>query len=140
MNSCNVYEKLYENTKAKFTIFNNNCEYTLGDYMLMKAGKKKNSSNLPATKTVANTQKAVTAFFSYVNEKLTVKKPPVKDKIIRRFPFMTSATAFLSAMIVCGLVLSFGLFSAKDITSPSPMTAVETSETDENNAFDYCEK
>ena len=39
----NVYENLYENMKNRFTVVNNNTEYTLGEIMLIKAGKKKES-------------------------------------------------------------------------------------------------
>ena len=72
----NVYENLYENMKNRFTVVDNNEEYTLGEIMLIKAGKKKEASNLPAVRTVSSTEKAITAFFSYVNDKLTLKAPP----------------------------------------------------------------
>ena len=52
MNTTNIYETLYNNMKNRFTIEENNCEYNLGEYMLMKAGKKsEKSSMLPATRT-----------------------------------------------------------------------------------------
>lgn len=121
MTSCNVYEKLYNSTKSKFSIADGNREYTLGEYMLMKAEKKNGISKLPVAH--AGKQKAVAAFFSYVNEKLMVKTPPEKDRIIRKFPFRTSAAALLSAMLVCTLVLSFGLFSGKNIASSDPTTS-----------------
>ena len=47
----NAYENLYENMKNRFTVVNDNCEYTRGEYMLMKAGMKKEASNLPAERT-----------------------------------------------------------------------------------------
>ena len=127
MNSYNVYENLYANTKANFTVVKDNKEYTLGEYMLMKAGKK----NLPAERNAKSG--AVSAFFSYVNDKLTVKNPPAKDKTIRRFPLRTTAAAFLSAMMVCTLVLSFGIFSGKSTTGSAPIVSEsEISEADEN--------
>lgn len=116
MTSCNVYEKLYNNTKSKFLIVSDNREYTLGEYMLMKAEKKNAFSKLPV-KSQSQKNKAITTFFSYVNDKLTVKTPPSGDRIIRKFPFRTSAAALLSAVLVCTLVLSFGLFSGKNIAA-----------------------
>ena len=128
MNSYNVYENLYANTKANFTIVKDNKEYTLGEYMLMKANRK----NLPAEKGAANGG-VVSAIFSYVNDKLTVKNPPAKDKTIRRFPFKTTAAAFLSAMMVCTLVLSFGLFSGKSSVGTAPIVSeTEVTEIEEN--------
>ena len=41
MNTVNAYEALYTNMKNRFTVVNDNSEYSLGEYMLMKAGKKK---------------------------------------------------------------------------------------------------
>ena len=40
----NAYEKLYRNTKSQFTIVSDNKEYTLGELMLEKAGKKEAAS------------------------------------------------------------------------------------------------
>ena len=71
MNTVNAYDKLYNNMKSRFTVVGDNAEYTLGEYMLMKAGKKTASSKLPVTKSEAANQTAVTAFFKYVNDKLT---------------------------------------------------------------------
>ena len=133
----NVYENLYENMKNRFTVVNNNQEYTLGEIMLIKAGKKKESSNLPAVRTASSTEKAITAFFDYVNDKLTLKEAPVKDKTIRRFPFRTSAAAVLSAIIACTLVISYGSLTLRSANGKLPATAeyVENSEvetTEEN--------
>ena len=42
------YEALYENMKKRFTVENEGSEYTLGEYMLMKANKNTaNGSALP---------------------------------------------------------------------------------------------
>ena len=46
---------------------------------------------------------------TYVNEKLTVKAPAVKDKTIRAFPLRASLSAVLSAVVMCGLVLTYGI-------------------------------
>ena len=112
MATTNAYETLYNNMRTKFTVVNDNSEYTLGEYMSMKANPVADASNLPATRT-ASPNHSITSIFSYVNEKLTVKKPPVRDKVIRRFPFRTSAAAFMTAIVACALMFSYGLFALK---------------------------
>lgn len=117
MNSTMTYDKLYNNMVKKFTVEKDNTDYNLGDFMLMKANEKKNKmvasesdSKLPVARD--NKTGALTTVFSYVNDKLTVKKAPVRNKTIRSFPFRTSFTAFCSALVVCALVVSccfFGL-------------------------------
>lgn len=119
----NVYENLYENMKNRFTVINNDAEYTLGEIMLIKAGKKKESSNLPALRTSNSAGKAVTAFFSYVNDKLTLKAPPAKDKTIKRFPLRTSFAAMLSAIVACTLVISYGSVALRTTGEKLPATA-----------------
>ena len=99
----NVYENLYENMKNRFTVVKDNSEYTLGEYMLVKAGTKKEKANLPAVRSANSADKAVVAFFRYVNDKLTLKAPPVKDQTIKKFPLRTSAAAMLSAVVACTL-------------------------------------
>lgn len=127
----NVYENLYENMKNRFTVVNDNCEYTLGEYMLARAGMKKEKSNLPAVRTASSKDKAVVAFFRYVNDKLTVKAPPVKDKTIKRFPLRTSAAAVLSAIVACTLVISYGAATLRGTSSlPSTVEYVESAEQD----------
>ena len=113
MSTANVYEDLYMDMKNKFTVSSGDNEYTLGDYMRMKASANAPASNLPALRNSANATR-IAAVFSYVNKKLTVKKAPVKDKTIRAFPFRTSAAAFLSALVVCTMVFSYGLFSVRN--------------------------
>ena len=125
----NVYENLYENMKNRFTVVNDNCEYTLGEYMLARAGMKKEKSNLPAVRTASANDKAVVAFFRYVNDKLTLKAPPVKDKTIKRFPLRTSAAAVLSAIVACTLVISYGAATLRGTSNlPSTVEYVESSE------------
>lgn len=135
MNTANVYENLYMNMKNRFTVVNENCEYTLGEYMLMKAGQKKENSNLPAVRSNSYGQTAVTAFFRYVNDKLTLKAPPAKDKTIKRFPFRTSAAAVLSAIIACTLVISYGSATLRGTNNTTPAT-VEVSETNNEEISD----
>ena len=108
----NNYDKLYENMKQRFTISADNTEYTLGEYMLKKAKAKQNTSNLPVA--LYGKDNAVAAIYSYVNDKLTIKKPPVKDKTIKAFPFRSCAAAMLSAVVCCTVLFSYGSFIAAE--------------------------
>lgn len=119
-----VYETLYTSMKNKFTVMNNNNEYTLGEYMLMKANE--NNSNLPSTVNSGRNTRAISTFISYINDKLTLKKAPHKDKTMRAFPLRTSITAFLSAVVACFFIFSFGILSMKNV-SDMP-TTVEAGE------------
>ncbi len=137
MNSYNVYEKLYADTKAAFTIVKNDKQYSLGEYMLMKAGNK----NLPAERHANTGRSIVSKSFSYIKEKLTVKNLPNRDKTIRKFPLRTAASALLSAVIVCSLVLSLGAFSGKNIHSDAPIIAEpETSDVEHELPSNFEEK
>ena len=109
------YEQLLNTMKNRFTVVNENTEYTLGDYMLMKAGKKKDDSLLPAIQhtSTGKGERAMAMVVSYVSDKLTIKQPPVKDKTIKAFPFRTSASAFLSAVVACTFMLSFVAIGAR---------------------------
>ena len=119
MKTANVYEDLYMNMKNRFTVVENGTECTLAEAMLMKAGKKKETSNLPVAKSYSQTT-AVSALFRYVNEKLTLKSAPQKDKTMKRFPLHTSLSAVLSAVIACTLVISFGsLIMRGSVSSPT---------------------
>ena len=104
----NNYDKLYENMKQRFTVSNENTEYTIGEYMLMKADIKKTDAALPVElrSSATNTERAVASVITYVNDKLTIKQAPVQDKTIRAFPFRASASAFLSAAVACSFMLS----------------------------------
>ena len=104
----NQYDALYTNLKNQFTVIYNGTECTVGDFMLMKANKK-SQSNLPVATSHKNT--SIATFVEYVNDKLTVKKAPVKDKTIKRFPLRTSFSALLSATAACALILSCGIFA-----------------------------
>lgn len=144
MNSTMTYDKLYNNMVRKFTVEKDNTDYNLGDFMLMKARAKRNemtvsesASTLPATRDAK--AGALTTVFSYVNDKLTVKKAPVRNKTIRSFPFRTSITAFCSALVVCALVVSCCFFGLSNsvlgndnivITTEQDEQAPEITETD----------
>ena len=67
MANTSAYENLYNNMKKSFTVAQDNCEYSLGGYMRMKANEKRENAILP----VAVTQSvpgALRTFASYVNE------------------------------------------------------------------------
>ena len=115
----NNYDKLYENMKQRFTVSQNDTTYTLGEYMLMKAdGKKSENTALPVA---VMSEVAVTNIVSFVDDKLTIKQAPVKDKTIRAFPFRASASAFLTASVACAFLLSFVLIGAKSMSNQTPV-------------------
>ncbi len=120
----NSYDTLYENLKNRYTVVNDGSEYTLGDFMLMKAKKKSAepaASKLPVV-SKSRSERAVAQIVSFVNDKLTIKKPPVKDKTIRAFPFRASASAFLSAAVACSFVLCFCVIGARLLKTSAPTT------------------
>ena len=111
----NRYNVLYENMRNRLTVVENGSEYSVGDYMRMKAAKKNAetaASKLPVS-TMSKGERAVAQIVSFVNDKLTIKNPPAKDKTIRSFPFRTSMSAFLSAVVTCSFVLCFCVIGAK---------------------------
>ena len=114
--SMNAYDRLYSNMKTRFTVVNGNNEYSLGEYMLLKAGKKKEAATLPATASTLKQLSPVRSFISYVNDKLMVKEAPAKDKVIRAFPFRTTAAAVISALLVCTFAVSYGLAGINNVT------------------------
>lgn len=131
MNTYNVYDSLYNNMKNRFTVVSDNCEYTLGEYMLMKAAQKKETSSLPVVRKNSAGTTAITMVFKYVNDKLTLKAPPQKDKVIRRFPFRTSFAAVLSAVVACTLVISYGSATLRSADTLPPATVEVGEEIDE---------
>lgn len=124
----NSYDKLYENMKQRFTVSSENATYTLGEYMKMKAQeseKKPETTAAPMLPVVVQTavtksEMAVTGIVSFVDDKLTIKQPPVKDKTIRNFPFRASASAFLTASVACAFLLSFVLIGARTLSNSAP--------------------
>ena len=125
----NNYDRLYENMKQRFTVASNNTEYTLGEYMLMKADVKKAEAALPVAlrPSATKTERAVANVVSYVNDKLIIKQAPVQDKTIKAFPLRASASAFLSAAVACAFMLSFCLIGAKMIQGVAPAAEAENS-------------
>lgn len=120
----NPYDALYTNLKTKYTVVHNGVECTVGDFMLMKAGKSTNvHTNLPETVKTIDRQPVIANLMNYVNDKLTVKKPPVKDITLKRFPVKSSLSAVLSAVAACALIISCGIFAIRGageaiVTSP----------------------
>ncbi len=126
----NVYDTLYNNIKNKLTVDSKDGgDYTLGEYMLMKANAKKESTSLPVAVNHRDTS-AVSAIISYVSDKLTVKTPPVKDKTIKTFPLRTSIAAFISSVLMCTLVFTYGIVALTSISTGDNTVSV-TEEADE---------
>ncbi len=124
--TANCYTTLYENLKNRYTVVEDGCEYNVGDFMRMRATKKAaapktDKSALPVKR--SENAGAVAQIVSFVTDKLTIKKPPVKDKTIRAFPFRASASAFLSAAVACSFVLGFCVVGARLLNANSPITS-----------------
>ena len=133
----NNYDKLYENMKQRFTVSQNDTAYTLGEYMLMKAdGKKSENTALPVA---VMSEVAVTNIVSFVDDKLTIKQAPVKDKTIRAFPFRASASAFLTASVACAFLLSFVLIGAKSMANQAPVANDVVTTESENTGVGFVE-
>lgn len=127
----NPYDALYTKLKNRLTVVHDNCEYTVGEYMLMKAGKNARNENMPVVAR-ANESRAVSSIIDFVNEKLTAKNPPRKEKTMRRFPLRTSASTLLSAAAACALVVSCGVYALVGLSNTVPYTA----EVDESDYYD----
>ena len=121
MSATMTYNELYTKMVNKFTIEKNDKDYKLGEYMLAKARKRKEVtpiSKSQATESalpmpIAAKDSRVAALISYVQDKLTVKEAPIKNKTIRKFPIRSSLTAFGSAVVACSLVVVCAFFSLK---------------------------
>lgn len=124
MTTTNNYDRLYENMKQRFTVSHNDTDYTIGEYMLMRANNQKaETSSLPvAVQTaVTRSEMAMSNIVSFVDDKLTIKQAPVKDKTIKSFPFRASASAFLTASVACAFLLSFALIGINALSNPAPV-------------------
>lgn len=120
----NVYDNLYANLKNRFTVEKDSAEYTLGEYMLMKARAAKNAGKDLALVPTYNHSKTIVNVMNYVNDKLTVKRAPEKDKTLRAFPFRTSLAAFLSSALVCTVVFTYGILTIKNMSNTNGTPAV----------------
>lgn len=130
-----TYEKLYSNMVKKFTVEKDNKDYKLGEYMLMKAdsvkAEKKASSSLPVALSDFSGTKAISAAFNYISEKITVKEAPIRDKTMRKFPFRTSLTALCSAIVVCAIIVTYGIIGYKNMNADVSVPTVVYGEVDE---------
>ena len=124
----NPYDALYTNLKNQFIVIYHGAECSVGDCMRMKANKQPESS-LPIVATSVKTS-SLSTIVEYVNDKLTVKEAPVKDKTIKNFPLRTSVSALLSATAACALVLSCGIFT---LTGAAGLNASKTAEMPETS-------
>lgn len=122
----NPYDALYTNLKNRFTVIYEGAECTVGDYMLIKSGKQRKETNLPAAPVQhAYEHRALVSIVDFVNDKLTVKNPPIKDKTIKRFPLKTSLSALLSSAAACALVLSCGIFALSGAKNTAPSAVAD---------------
>lgn len=119
----NPYDALYTNLKNRFTVIYDGSECTVGEYMLAKANKKQNAASSLAVRATVSRTSALTTFAKYVNDKLTLKNAPEKNKTMRRFPLRTSASSVFSAVAACALVFSFGILTLKSTPVAAPYTA-----------------
>ena len=147
-NEINTYDKLYDNMRQRFTVSDSTVKgYTLGDYMLLKANAKKEAAlpvaAKPSAVVAAKSERAVSSIVNFVNDKLTIKEPPVKDKTIRAFPMRASLSALLSAAVACAFIFSFCLIGAKIISTssvePAESAAEYTAESTPETANHYFE-
>ncbi len=116
------YNRLYSDMVKLFAVKQDGKEdMSLGDYMRSKANVKnavcapkatKRESNLPVAVKHSETH-AISAFFTYVNDKLTVKRAPVRDKTIRRFPLRTAISSFLCAFVICAVMVCYALIGVR---------------------------
>ena len=114
-----TYNRLYSDMVKLFAVKQDGKEdMCLGDYMrarsqnakqvLAQQTAKKNA-NLPVAVKKPQAREVVGAFFTYVNEKLTVKKAPLRDITIRRFPLRTALSSVCCAFIICALAVCYGV-------------------------------
>lgn len=133
----NSYDTLYDNLKDRFTVVYEGCDCTLGDYMLIKAGKRQTSESALPTPVSDNRVSSVSDIVEYVATRLTVKTAPAREKTLRRFPLRSSMSAIFTAAAACALVFSFGIFALNSSGIVSPYTAngaeVEYSESADEN-------
>lgn len=116
-----AYDDLYENLRKTFCVDCNGHDGTLGEYMQTRAMVLRTQS-LPIRSFGTGRAITLSAIGRYLQDKMTVKVPPVKDKTIRSFPLCTSMSAALSAITVCGLLFTFTFLGAKVATEPKTET------------------
>lgn len=105
----NPYDALYTNLKNAFTVEYKGAAVTVADFLLAKAGK--GSVNNTALTVTAKESGAIVNVLSYVNDKLTMKVAPQRDETMTRFPVRTSASAIMSAVAACAMVMGCAIFA-----------------------------
>ena len=117
----NPYDALYTNLKNRCDVTYDGYECTIGECMLMRAGKRQTSvSSLPVEATY--NKNALSTIAAYISDKLTVRNAPEKNKTMHSFPYRTSMSAIFSAVASCALIFSLGIFALTG-NSLSPITA-----------------
>ncbi len=131
MDTAMTYEQLYSNMVKSFTVDEADCK--LGDYMLMKANAKKSVNNTTSLAVSARQSvgTSIASIISYVNDKLTVKQAPIRDRTIRKFPLRTTLSALCSAIVVCCLAISCAVFGINSEAGNANTVENGYSETDE---------
>ncbi|MBQ7315194.1 MAG: hypothetical protein IJW83_04230 [Clostridia bacterium] len=124
--SAYTYDALLQTMKNRFTVVQDNCEYTLGGYMRTKAAERTKGQQLPAT-IVHKAPVAVRHFLTAVNEKLKVKEVPPPEKALTAFPLRTVFSSLAAAFVLCTLVFSFARIGLAS-TSGSELPALQTAE------------
>ncbi len=126
----NNYDKLYNSMKENLTVESGDC--SLGEYMLMKAARKKSEASLPVAvrPSATRSEKTVALVCNYVEDKLTIKSHPEKDTVINAFPLRTSMAALLAAFVVCSFLISLALIGSKVTTPASGLDVIEAAETE----------
>ena len=98
--------------------------------MLMKSRAAKSEGKDLAIVPTYNRSNAIVNVMNYVNDKLTVKRAPERDKTLRAFPLRTSLAAFLSSVLVCTVVFTYGILTIKNISETEGSPAVVEVEDD----------
>ncbi len=119
-----AYDTLFENLKNKFIVVNDNCEYTLGAYMRMKANEKTATASVPAELIPVKMPSALVRFRAAVGEKLAVREIPAPEKVIHAFPLRTSFAAGLAALVLCTLTVTFAALSLKTLPTATDKSYV----------------
>lgn len=107
-NISNPYENLCQSLENRLTLVDKGREYNMYEYMMSKADGN-TRGNLPVARSQAD--HSIVAVVNYVNDRLSIKKAPVKEKTIKRFPLRTSFSSLLSAVAACALVISCCIYA-----------------------------
>lgn len=117
----NPYDALYTNLKNRCDVTYDGYECTIGECMLMRAGKRQTSATTLPIEATYN-KNTLTNIVDYISNKLTVRNAPEKNKTLHSFPYRTSMSAIFSAVASCALIFSLGIFALTG-NAFSPITA-----------------